>query len=51
MGSEIYSKACQPGNIELIRETVQLKDWQAGVYFIRLKDSQNIIAVKSFIVM
>jgi outer membrane protein assembly factor BamB len=50
-GVQVYSKAYPSGNDELFRETIQVRDWEPGVYIIRLKDSWKTIATKQFVVL
>jgi outer membrane protein assembly factor BamB len=50
-GVQVYSKGYQPTTDVMFRETIQVKDWDPGVYFIRLKDSHQTIAIKRVVVL
>jgi len=50
-GIQVYSKVHQLGTKGLFRETIAVKDWDPGVYFIRLKDSNQTIATKQIVIL
>jgi len=50
-GIQVYSKVHQLGTKGLFREIIQVKDWDPGVYFIRLKDSNQTIASKQIVIL
>lgn len=49
-GIQVYQKEYPPRSDLLFQETITVKDWEAGVYFVRLSDSEKIIALQKFVV-
>lgn len=49
IGVQVYSKVYQPGTDVSFHETIQVEDWEPGVYLIRLNFSDKSSVVQRFI--
>ena len=50
-GVLVYAEVNQMAGIGSFHKTIQVKDWDPGVYIIRIKDSQQTIAIKRIVIL
>jgi outer membrane protein assembly factor BamB len=49
-GIAVYTNSCSAKANNIYTETIYVQDWAPGIYIIRIKNSDRIIGIKSFVV-